>query len=91
MIIPPFSVLTGPHLGTASTFEPSNARKTSMNQRLQQRPPRWWVLEYLLCEERLGELGLLNLEQRRLWGYLKAALMPTRSCRGQSWSCHSGA
>lgn len=34
---------------------------------VQQRPPGWSRLEYLSCEEKVGELGSLSLDEGWLW------------------------
>lgn len=39
--------------------------ETGKLERVQWRPPRWWRLEHLSSEERLGQLDLFSLEQRR--------------------------
>lgn len=45
-------------------FRPQYKEDIREQETVQQKPPPWWELEHLCCEEKLGELDILTLEQR---------------------------
>lgn len=73
---PLYSVLVRPCVVTAFSFGPPNTAKILMNlifEGVWQRPKRWWGLDHLSREERLGKLNLFCLEHKQLGGGLESS------------------
>lgn len=69
-ILPLYSALVRPHLWYCiHLWGPLHKQDMDLMEQIQRSPSRWlegW--KHLFHEERLRELGLFSLEQRRLWG-----------------------
>ena len=75
MILPFCSALVRPHLECCvQMWSPQYRRDVELLDRVQKRATKMIQgMEHVLCEDGLGELGLCSMEERKLWGDLRAA------------------
>jgi len=75
VILPLCSALVRPHLECCvQMWSPQYRRDVELLDRVQKRATKMIQgMEHVLCEDGLGELGLCSMEERKLWGDLRAA------------------
>lgn len=80
--------------GDASGFGPPSTKETWASwKELSRGPTRWWGLEHLPCEKRLGKMGVITLEKGRLWWWANSSppVSTRRLWRRWHQAIHSGA